>query len=169
MAAARARSTAPSGNGASTPATAAGFERGQRVAAIPAAEPRQAPWLRGRRQHLPDALPHLEPVALVARWRLDRPDEPERARQLAVLGGACRALLEMPIDACGVSRLIVEAKNQFLVRQMSRHAHSTTTLVVSRSGSRRARSFRTARKTPCFAALVPTSRMRQISLMDRPS
>ena len=101
-------------------------------------------------------------VFFAALGHLRRRDERQRARDRSIRRGAARAFAEVFLDLRGPPRFAVVVQRQVVVGVM---LHD----VALRSGSRAARSLRTARNTLCFAALVPRPSVRLISSIERPS
>src|SRR6185312_6534012 len=100
------------------------------------------------RQLLPDALPHFQPILVAADGRLRLGDQRKRAGDLAVERRAHGAVPEMTLDRRAPWSVAVVIQRQLVVGAM-RHSW------LLRSGSSATRSFFTARKTLCLAALVP--------------
>src|SRR4029450_13500926 len=101
-------------------------------------------------------LPHLEPVLIATFRNLGGANHPERFGDLAVERRTFRTSLQVRLDVHrrtgGVLAVVVQNQRLFAV-----------VLHVSlRSGSRAARSLRTARNTLCLVALVPRTKILSI-------
>src|SRR5262245_59757750 len=134
-----------------------GSDRGEPLDSEPDAPPRDFLF----RKPMTDALPDLQAVLVAAFRRFWSGDEPQRPGQRAIVSCAALALIQVDFDVRAAAALAVVMEDQILFGVV---LHDSP-----RSGSRAVRSFRTARKTLCFVALVPSPSVLPISAIDRPS